>query len=889
MATKYTKKPVEQWLDEIDYKFMGYMPSDEALKFTNFIKEVNGGSEENETPIVHLKMMDSVFNGQKRCAILCHRGIGKRQPLYSKIKTPSGWTTMEEVSVGDEVINRYGKSTVVIYKTPEVTKPVYTIRLSDGSSFDVDEDHNNIVWMYRKKDREKVLTTKELLSRPLFTETANRTSVRDPKRQYTYSIPIVEPVEMPSSVQSNDPYVMGIMLADGHFSTGVLSCHLDDMIETAKELSDRGYTVNYMKPTSQEGGIISTSSVPFKEYKDCVFEKKYIPDEYMNASITQRLLLLQGLMDGDGSLTSNGGSKFFTSNPNLAEQVVELTRGLGAIAYIKNYDRPDKGNGKTEYVVVINIKLNPFKLGRKAKLWKPTKKTSRAITSIGLVGDHPGHCIAVESEDHSYVTDNYTITHNTTLFAEYLILFIAAFGYFPGFGKTNLILYVTDSIENGVKNLRRNVEFRYANSEFLQKLIPNRKITVGTDGAGFVDPDEYESQAAGGRKFTDIRLEFMNNKGHTTIIKGYGAKTGVRGAKEMGQRPTVAILDDLVSDTDAESATIIKTIGNTVYKAVSKALSPVKQKMVWLGTPFNARDPLYKAVESGAWMVSVYPICERFPVNKEDFRGSWDDRFTYEYVKDEYDEATALAMPENFNQELMLRIMSEEDRLINDKDIKWFYKESVMKNKGNYNFYITTDFATSERESSDFSVISVWAYNNNGDWMYIDGIVKRQLMDQNINDLFRFASKYKPLGVGVEVSGQQKGFISWIRKEMVAKNIFFNLSSDKNSSEEGIRPTTNKMARFHVVLPLFKAGKIWFPEELRESIEIKEAIDELKNISVSGMKSAHDDFIDTISMLGVMQPFEPSIQSTYKEDKLNSSIWRDEYDDDDDYKSSTIF
>ena len=63
----------------------------------------------------------------------------------------------------------------------------------------------------------------------------------------------------------------------------------------------------------------------------------------------------------------------------------------------------------------------------------------------------------------------------TTLFAEYLILFIAAFGRFPGFGKVNLMLYITDSIENGVKNLRRNVEFRYSNSDFLKKLIPNKK------------------------------------------------------------------------------------------------------------------------------------------------------------------------------------------------------------------------------------------------------------------------------------------------------------------------------------------------------------------------------------------------------------------------------
>lgn len=447
----------------------------------------------------------------------------------------------------------------------------------------------------------------------------------------------------------------------------------------------------------------------------------------------------------------------------------------------------------------------------------------------------------------------------TTLFAEYLILFIAAFGEFPGFGVVNLILYVTDSIENGVKNLRRNVEHRYQESEFLQKLIPNKKISVGTDGAGHVPIDDYESAVIAGRKFTDIRLEFRNNKGHILIVKGYGAKTGVRGAKELGKRPTIAILDDLVSDMDAESPTIIKTIENTVYKAVSKALHPTNQKIIWLGTPFNARDPLYKAVESGAWKVSVYPICEKFPCNREEFIGSWEDRFPYEYVKEEYDEAVDLKLPENFNQELMLRIMSDEDRLINDNEIRWYSRKSLIKNKAAYNFYITTDFATSIDQANDYSVISVWAVNYLGQFFWVDGICKKQLMDKNIDDLFRLVQKWKPLSVGIEVSGQQEGFASILLRDQIDKNIFFNLATDNNKNKPGIRPNTNKMVRFMAVLPWFKnSSKIFFPIELEESDAMLECVDELSLASKAGFKSKHDDFIDSISMLASMPVFRPS-------------------------------
>lgn len=464
----------------------------------------------------------------------------------------------------------------------------------------------------------------------------------------------------------------------------------------------------------------------------------------------------------------------------------------------------------------------------------------------------------------------------TTLFGEYLILFIASFGHLPGFGKVNLLLYVTDSIENGVKNLRRNVEFRYQESEFLQKLIPNRKLGVGENGTGFVSADKFEEQAAGGRKFTDIRLEFVNHKGHTTIVKGFGAKTGVRGTKELGQRPTLAILDDLVSDTDAESETVINTIENTIYKAVSKALHPTKQKIIWLGTPFNARDPLYKAVESGAWKVSVYPVCEKFPCTEAEFRGSWPDRFPYSYVKDEYDEAQALGKPENFDQELMLRIMSAEDRIVTDAEIQWYKRTPLLQYRNRFNFYITSDFATKAEQKNDFSVILVWAINNIGHWFLVDGMCRKQLMNKNIDDLFYYAQKYNPQSVGIEVSGQQGGFVTWIQDQMMDRNVWFTFASD--GADPGIKPNTNKMVRFNVVLPWFKAKKMFFPQELATTPLMLEVINELTLACKGGFKSKHDDCLDAISMLGSMQVWRPSEEVNLHQSK--DGLWEMDEDAD---------
>lgn len=451
----------------------------------------------------------------------------------------------------------------------------------------------------------------------------------------------------------------------------------------------------------------------------------------------------------------------------------------------------------------------------------------------------------------------------TTLLGEYLFLYIACFGEIPGFGKVPLAIYVSDSIENGVKNMRKNLEFRWENSDFLQEYIP--KI-----------------------RFTDIRWEFNNVEGTKFIVKGYGAKTGVRGAKEMGKRPVLAVLDDLISDEDARSDTVIASVEDTVYKAVDYALHPTKQKIIWSGTPFNAKDPLYKAVESGAWYVNVYPVCEKFPCSRQEFRGSWPDRFDYDYVNMKYEKALKAGKIDTFNQELMLRIMSEEDRLILDSEICWYRRQSIIGSLASFNLYITTDFATSEKKHSDFSVISVWAYNSNGDWYWIDGICKRQDMSKNVEDLFRLVSQYRPQSVGIEVSGQQKGFVSWIRDEMNTRKQWFTLASENNEGQPGIRPNTDKLSRFNIMVPLFKAYKMYFPEELRESEPMQEMITELSLVSRKGFKSKHDDFADTISMLSMMKAWKPTSGSPSMEQEQGSKLWHSPVDSQEGSLSSYI-
>jgi len=429
----------------------------------------------------------------------------------------------------------------------------------------------------------------------------------------------------------------------------------------------------------------------------------------------------------------------------------------------------------------------------------------------------------------------------TTLFIEYLFPFLCLFPNIPGFGEVDGMIYVSDSMDNGVKSARKNIEHRYLSSDWLQEWIPEAT-------------------------FTDKYIEMTSKSGYTIAMKMFGAKTGIRGTKIFGKRPVLCVLDDLVSDDDAKSQVSMEAIKDTVYKGVDYALDPNRKKIIFNGTPFAKTDILYEAVESGAWHVNVWPVCEKFPCSREEFQGSWPERFSYDHVKSQYDASVKTGKLAAFNQEYMLRISSSEERLISDNEIQWYSRQQLLKQRQNYNFYITTDFAVSDKETADFSVISVWAHNANGDWFWVDGMCRRQTADKSVHDLFRYAQLYKPQTVGVETSGQQRVFIEYLKAEMMHRNNWFTLAG--KVGREGINPIGNKLARFNMVVPMFKAGKIYFPTEAKGSIVMNEFMSEIRLATINGLKGK-DDCLDTISMLMQMNAWRPSeeVKAVFKEEE----------------------
>jgi len=452
---------------------------------------------------------------------------------------------------------------------------------------------------------------------------------------------------------------------------------------------------------------------------------------------------------------------------------------------------------------------------------------------------------------------------------EWYVIYAAVNGNIPNFGTVNFIAFVGDSAQNGVKNFFRNIQTKIDKSEFLQQYVTIQRCTTE-------------------------EAEIVNQQGHQLNIKGYGMSTNIRGVRYKGERPDIVILDDVTTNEAMTSEIIRKTISDNFYKAIIPALHPTRFRLFVIGTPISENDILSKLRDNPEWVVHRFPVAKKFPCKREEFKGNWPDRFTYDAVMKKYRTFEGDGELQSFYQEYMLEITDLSTLLVHEEDIKWYDPTSIKFTNGAYNLYIATDFATSTKKSADYSTIGVFAVGNNSDWFLVDGQCKRQTMSENINDLFKYVRKYTPLSVGIEVSGQQGGFISILEEEMMKRNTWFSFAKKPGSKEPGIRPINNKEHRFVTgVQPKFKQNKIWFPkQEILEKTNVnlwelmEELMNELTRFTLAGGVASlkHDDAIDLLNQFSEMEKYVPSGDAYVTSSEESSSPywdnpWEDPQDD----------
>lgn len=347
------------------------------------------------------------------------------QPLDAKLLTPNGWKTMGEITTSDQVIGRDGRPHNILNVYEIGDKPIYKIIFKDGAVVRASDTHQwNVLDDYaRAKKRLTYMKEQTKSTLQLKYQVHHRDAILPPA-----------PINFPHKKYVISPYTMGVLLADGCITriTPLISMNETEILDrvvletnTKSKITKRidkrfGNTMFSVMLTA--GGARRKDSNPFhKELKryglsGCNSYTKFIPDEYFFGSVTQRLDLLKGLMDCDGTISiTKSKIAYSTVSIRLVADIIKLVESLGGCASVSGYKKNNfTGNPIVEYRVRLQMDINPFFLSRKAIRFKHRKKmVLRTIKDVEFDGIEKARCIKTDAPDELYITDNYILTHNT--------------------------------------------------------------------------------------------------------------------------------------------------------------------------------------------------------------------------------------------------------------------------------------------------------------------------------------------------------------------------------------------------------------------------------------------------------------------------------------------
>ena len=332
----------------------------------------------------------------------------------------------------------------------------------------------------------------------------------------------------------------------------------------------------------------------------------------------------------------------------------------------------------------------------------------------------------------------------------------------------------------------------------------------------------------------------------------------------------------------------------SLLKPVSLAVTPL-----YNGSCEKALLKISKPIINRSVTPVLLPVCSYIDENsvEEDFNGAWPEMHPFKSVMSQYVNAKKNSKLSAFNLERMLQMSNEEERLVTEEMIQWYDRNLITKMIDGYSLYMTTDFTTTSAAKSDFSAICLWGVSSNNDYFLLDMCLRRKELQQQYDEVFRMISnwgRYKHIEVGVEIDGQQKAHLFSLKQLMQKKGLYFSFAKQKGApaTREGILSkvgASSKHERFRFIVPMFQNKKIYFPEQLKDTPEMKEALKQIRGATMTGF-SAKDDFCDGVSQLGMIDVIPGSgVMKEAELDDRTSGIWMDWEDDEETSGNSTIF
>lgn len=332
--------------------------------------------------------------------------------LNTPIPTENGFKKMGKIQVGDVIFDGKGELTKVNNISKIHYKPCYKITFSDNQTIIADFEHKwEVIKGTEHKEKNLQLTTRDLYNH--YQENKNKNKLKIKNCDFTKSKYKKLPI---------DPYVLGLWLGNGNSYCGRITCIYDSIWE---EIKKRGYKLSKnLEKQVDKAPYRTLYGLETELRKLNLLKNKHIPSLYLRASYSQRLDLLRGFMDADGSL--NETKKHFvmeTTKEWQTKDLMKLVTSLGSSATIIKAKTSGFGkknidcfhiNFLTRDFPFLCRNKNKYTKGLKYKMKTNYRFNHRYIKKVEKIKSVPTKCLTVESEDHTFLAGySHIKTHNS--------------------------------------------------------------------------------------------------------------------------------------------------------------------------------------------------------------------------------------------------------------------------------------------------------------------------------------------------------------------------------------------------------------------------------------------------------------------------------------------
>lgn len=419
-------------------------------------------------------LIPGILERRDRCLITAGEGQGKALAADTPIPTPDGWVTMGDLEPGDVVFGSDGRPTPVTAVSPVFMGDCFAVTFDEGTRIVADGDHQWFTFSLAAREAEAQLRrrhptkprgTDQRWKRRAFpglvsTRVMAATLWARGGHALNHAIPVTAPLDPAPVDLPISPYTLGAWLGDGTSRTAHITT---PDVQVVDEIRSEGWDV---RPTSTplrwriSGGRMR-DGFESRGRKLGVWGDKHIPDVYKRASASQRLALLQGLVDTDGYVGPDARVELTFMNARLSRDVHELVVSLGHKASIRESDA--KLNGRVvgrRWRISFHTDLPLARLQRKAERLtpRPTRRHAhRYVTAVEPVPAQPVRCIQVAAPNGLFLASTSCVaTHNSTLLRQVAVCTAAGVHPFTHQTMTPRNVLIVD-LENHDRQVRRKL------------------------------------------------------------------------------------------------------------------------------------------------------------------------------------------------------------------------------------------------------------------------------------------------------------------------------------------------------------------------------------------------------------------------------------------------